>query len=321
MKTFLSVLAATVLTFSVQSPASAQAGYPNKPVRLIVPVPAGGPSDAAARLITQALAKSLGQAFVIDNRPGASGALAAQALMTAPADGYTLMWTLSSMSGLALLQKSSPFQSLAELTPVTLVGSFTYALFVNPDLPVRTLAEFIDHARARPDQLSYATGTLADYMATTKFFKATGTRAVRVPYRGAAQLMPDLISNRVQLYFGPLASGVAQTRDGKLRALAVFGSQRSPLAPDVPTLAEGGLGNITVPTWQAVFGPPGMAPDIAERLSREVIAALANPELRAQLERLALQLEGSTPAGLSAAVVRDGQVWRSFVQEYDIPQE
>lgn len=314
-------LAAAVFHALAPSAALAQAAYPSKPVRLIVPTPAGGPSDAAARLIGQELAKSLGQPVVIDNKPGAGGALAARELMSAPADGHTLMWTLSSMSGLPLLQKASPYQSLAELTPVSLIGHFTYALFASPELPPRTAAEFVDHTRARPDALSYATGSLADYMATAKFLQATGTRAVRVPYRGGALLMPDLTAGRVHFNFGPLSSGLPLAKEGKLRVLAVLGAQRSPLAPDVPTLAEAGVATVSVPSWQALFGPPGMASAIAERLSRDVTAALASPDLRTQLERLALQLEGSTPAALAAAVVRDAQVWRSFVQEYDIPQE
>jgi tripartite-type tricarboxylate transporter receptor subunit TctC len=321
MKTLVSLLAASLFHSLVPAPAAAQAAYPTKPVRLIVPTPAGGPSDAAARIIGQALAKSLGQPVVIDNKPGASGAVAAQALMAAPADGYVLMWTLSSMSGLPLLQKASPYQSLAELTPVSLVGHFSYALFASTDWPARSVAMLIEQARARPEQLSYATGSLADYMAASKFLKATGTRAVRVPYRGGVPLMPDLASGRVQFNFGPLGSGLPLVKEGKLRALAVLGPQRSPLAPDVPTLAEAGLGAVTVPSWQALFGPPGMAADIAERLARDVAAALASPELRAQLERLALQLEGSTPAALAVAVARDTQAWRNFVQEYEIPQE
>jgi tripartite-type tricarboxylate transporter receptor subunit TctC len=321
MKRMTSALAISLLVAAAPAPAWAQAGYPSKPIRLIVPTPAGGPSDAAARLVGEALAKSMGQAVLIDNRPGASGAIAAQALMAAPADGHTLMWTLSSMSGLPVLQKSSPYQSLNELTPVTLIGHFQYALFVNPELPAKTVPEFIDHARARPDQLSFATGSLADYMVTTRFMKATGTRAVRVPYRGAAQLLPDLVSARVQFNFGPLSSALPQARDHKLRLLAIVGPRRSPLAPEVPTLAEAGLGAITVPSWQGVFGPPKMAQDVAERLSRDMAAALATPELRSQLERLALVVEGSTPAALATAAARDAQLWRDFVLEYEIPPE
>lgn len=302
-------------------PVAAQAPYPNRPMRLIVPTPAGGPSDACARLLAQALSQSLGQNIVIENKPGAGGALAAQALVASPPDGYALMWTLSSMSGLALLQKSSPYQSLAELTPVSLVGHFAYAMFVHPDIPARSVTEFVEHARAHPDKISYATGSLGDYMATTKFLKATGIRSVRVPYRGGSQLMPDLVTGRVQLNFGPASSGLPQVKEGKLRMLAVLLPQRSALAPDVPTLAEAGFASVTLPTWQAIFAPANTPADIAERLSREVSRALKDPALRALLEQQALQIEGSTPQGLAAAVERDALAWRNFVTEYDIAPE
>lgn len=321
MRAFFHIVSAALMTALAGPPAAAQSPYPSKQIRLIVPTPAGGPSDVSARLIGQALSKSMGQTVVVENRPGASGALAAQALMAAPPDGHTLMWTLSSMSGLAFLQKSSPYQTLAELTPVSLIGHFTYAMFIHPDVPAATVAEFVEYARAHPDKTGYATGSLGDYMASTKFLKATGVRSVRVPYKGGSQLMPDLVSGRVQLNFGPASSGLPYAKDGKLRMLAVVATQRSPLAPEVPTLAEAGVTGVSLPTWQAIFAPPNTPTDIAARLSREVVVALTNPGLRAQLEQLALQPEGSTPAALAAAVLRDTQVWRSFVSEYEIPPE
>ncbi len=303
------------------APAHAQSPYPSREIRLIVPTPAGGTSDAAARLLGLALAKAMGQAVVVENKPGASGALAAQALMAAAPDGHTLMWTLASMSGLALVQKGAPYQSLTELTPVSIVGHLEYALFVHADVPARSVAELIDHARSHPDQLSYATGSLGDYMATTKFTQATGTRIVRVPYKGGAQLMPDLIGGRVQLNFGPMSSGLPHVKDGKLRMLAVLQPQRSALAPDVPTLKEAGLSSITLPTWQAIFAPPNTPAALAARLSREVASALADATLRAQFDKLAIQPEGSTPEQLSAVVARDTLAWRTFVSDYAIPQE
>jgi tripartite-type tricarboxylate transporter receptor subunit TctC len=314
----LNVIALSVLLLAAG--ASAQTSYPDKAIRLILPTPAGGASDACARLLAQALAKSLNQSVVIDNKPGASGALAAQALLAAPPDGYTLMWTLSSMSGLPAVQKAPPYQSLAELTPVSLVGHFAYAMFIHPDVPAKTVAEFIDHARAHPDQISYGTGSLGDYMASVKFFKATGTRGLRVPYRGGAQMLPDLLAGRVQMNFGPLSNGLAQVKEGKLRLLAVL-PQRSAAAPDVPTLAQAGVPQVALPTWQALFAPPHTPAALAERLAREVALALADPALRAQLEQLSLQVEASTPQALDALAERDGRAWRSFVSEYDVAQE
>lgn len=311
------LLAATLAA----APARAQSPYPSRPIRLIVPTPAGGTSDAAARLLAQSLTKSLGQPVVIENRPGASGAVGAQALLAAAPDGHTLLWTLASMSGLPAVQKAAPYQSLAELTPVAIVGHLAYAMFVHPDVPAKTVAEFIEHARAHPDQLNHATGTLGDHMVSTRFFQATTIRSVRVPYSGGSKLMPDLISGRVQLNFGPVSSGLQHVKEGKLRMLAVLLPQRSPLAPDVPTLAEVGLPSVTLPTWQAIFAPPNTPPAIAERLSREIAAAVADPALRAQFDLLAVLPEGSTPQRLSAAVEQDTQAWRSFVTDHGIPQE
>lgn len=320
IRLFPSLLIALAACWSA-APAAAQTPYPSRQVRLIVPTPPGGSSDAAARLLAQSLARALGQPVLVENKPGASGAVAAQALLAAAPDGHTLMWTLASMSGLPAVLKDPPYQSLAELTPVSLVGHLVYGMFVHPDIPARTVAEFIVHARSNPAQISYATGSLGDYMATTKFFKATGTGGVRVPYRGGSQLMPDLVSGRVQLNFGPVSSGLPQVQVGKLRMLAVLQNQRSPMAPDVPTLEQAGVPAVVLPTWQALFAPPGTPTAIAERLAREVALALTDPTLRAQLGQLALQIEGSTPQQLATEAAQATQAWRTFVAEYDIPRE
>lgn len=321
MKRFLVVGFAALSSLVLAVPAAAQSGYPARQIRLIVPTPAGGSSDAAARLLAQAMSKSMGQTIVIENKPGASGAIAAQALMASPPDGYTIMWTLASMSGLPAVLKEPPYQSLAELAPVSIVGHLVYAMFVHPDVPARTVAEFVGYARTNPDKVSYATGSLGDYMAGTKFFKATGAQAVRVPYRGGSQLMPDLVSGRVQLNFGPASSGLPHVKDGKLRMLAVFLPQRSAMAPEVPTLVEAGVTGVTLPTWQAIFAPANTPTAITTRLSQEVVKALADPALRAQMDQLALQVEGSTPQALADRVVQDTAAWRAFVREYAIPQE
>lgn len=269
MKAKLRFVLPALLAAIALTPAAAQSPYPPRQVRLTVPTPAGGPSDTSARLIAQALSKSLGQSFVVENKPGGSGAIAAQALVAAPPDGHSLMWTLSSMSGLAMLQNAAPYQTLAELTPVLLVGHFGYAMFVHLEVPARSVAEFADHARNHPDGISVATGALANDMASTKFSKITGAHRARA-LPGGAQLMPDLVSGRVQLYFGPLVSGLPQVRDGRLRLLAVIAPQRNPLAPAVPTLAEAGVAGIAgvaLPSWQAIFAPAGRPPEIADRRS------------------------------------------------------
>jgi tripartite-type tricarboxylate transporter receptor subunit TctC len=297
------------------------AAQPAKPVRLVVPTPAGGPSDAAARTVASALAKGLGQPVVVENRPGAGGAIAAQAIMTAPPDGHTLLWGLASMAGLPALQKSPPFRSMNELVPVAMVGRFAFALFAHPDVPARTVADLVAYGRSQPDKLNYGTGTLGEYMAMVQLLAATGVSSVRVPYKGGVQLMPDLITGRIQLNIGPVSSGLPHVKDGKLRMLAVLLPSRIGVAPDVPTLAESGVQVSGLPTWQAIFAPPGTPTDVAERLSREVTRALADPELRAKLEQQALQVQGATREDLARIVAQDSETWRAFVRDHNVPQE
>ena len=297
------------------------AEYPTKPIRLVVPFAAGGASDTAARSLAQAMQKSLGQRIVVDNRPGANGAIAAQAVLGAPADGYTLLWSVASMAALPLMQKSPPFQSLAEFTPVSMIGEFAFCMVVHPSVPARSVGELVAYARANPDKLSYASSTLAEYMSATQFMRAAGISMVRVPYKGGSQVMPDLVSGRVQMHIGTLSSALSYTSDGRLRMLAVLLPQRSTAAPDVPTLAEAGMRGIAVPTWQAVVAPPRTPRDIVDRLAREIALALQGPELRAQLAQQWLQIHGSTPQELAARIEADAITWQQFTRDNDIKPE
>lgn len=297
------------------------AEYPTKPIRLVVPFAAGGASDTAARSLAQAMQKSLGQRIVVDNRPGANGAIAAQAVLGAPADGYTLLWSVASMAALPLMQKSPPFQSLAEFTPVSMIGEFAFCMVVHPSVPARSVGELVAYARANPDKLSYASSTLAEYMSATQFMRAAGISMVRVPYKGGSQVMPDLVSGRVQMHIGTLSSALSYTSDGRLRMLAVLLPQRSTAAPDVPTLAEAGMRGIAVPTWQAVVAPPRTPRDIVDRLAREIALALQGPELRAQLAQQWLQIHGSTPQALAARIEADAITWQQFTRDNDIKPE
>jgi tripartite-type tricarboxylate transporter receptor subunit TctC len=319
MKRFFTILCAALSVAMSAAPAAAQ--YPSKQIRLVVPTPAGGPSDVAARTLGQALSRSLGQPVIVENKPGAGGAIAAQAVMTAAPDGYTFLWTLASMAGIPMLQKSSPFQSLAELTPVSLVGSFAFGVFVHPGVPAQSTGELVAHLRSNPDKLNYGTGTLGEYMATTQFLKATGTSAVRVPYRGGPQLMPDLLNGRVQMNIGPLSGGLPHVKENRLRLLAVLLPQRAAVAPDVPTLVEAGITSVSLPTWQAILAPPRTPRAIAERMSREIAQALNDPGVRGPLEQQGILVQGLGPEEMALIIARDTETWRNFVRDYDIPQE
>ena len=317
-----SILSKMLLPFVLAvAPTLAMAQYPDRPIRLIVPFSAGGASDAAARALGQVMAKSLGQPVLIENRPGANGSIAAQVVQSAPADGYTLLWASASMVAIPLLQKSAPYQSLNEFVPVSMTCRLTYAVYVNVDVPAKTVGEFIAYARAKPDKFSYATGSLGEYMVTAQLLKSAGIDLVHVPYKGGAAAMPDLIAGRVQLNIGPFAAGLPHVKAGKLRMLATLLPQRSPAAPDVPTLSEAGVLNVTSPTWQAIFAPPKTPKNVADRLAKEVALALRDEKLRAQFEGQAVQGESSTPEALAVIVNEDIITWRRFVRENNIPQE
>src|SRR5687768_15820287 len=316
-----SLLFVSLAVFAALASAPVAAEYPDKPIRLIVPFAAGGPSDAAARTVGKALSKSTGQPTVIDNRPGASGALAAQTVLNARPDGYTLLWGVGSMVGIPLLQKSAPFDSLARFAPVSTVGQFAFGMYVHPGVPAKTVDEFITHARANADKLAFAAATMSEYLAAAQFMKATKTTMTRVPYKGGAQALPDLLAGRVQVYFTPIAIVLPYVQEGRVRILGTLLPERSPALPDVPTLTEAGLPRVTVPSWQAIFGPPKTPAGIVARLSQQTNLALQDAEVRQHFDKLLLKPQGSSPEQLAAVVARDVETWRAFIRENDIPVE
>jgi tripartite-type tricarboxylate transporter receptor subunit TctC len=313
----VAVLIATAPAVSAQSAAA----FPSRPIHIVVPTPAGGPSDTAARLVAQALRTAWGQPVNVENKAGAGGAIAAQAVVSAPPDGHTLLWAQASMAGLPVLQKSPPYRNMNELTPVSNVVQFEYALFVDNDLPVKSFADLVAYGRANPDKLSYATGTLGEYMVGAHVLKNTGVKALRVSYKGGAQLMPDLISGQVQVNFGPILSGLQHVKAGKLKMLATLLPQRSPLLPEVPTLVELGVPAGNLPSWNAVFAPANTPRDVVEKISVAIAQALKTPSLRATLEQQGAVPLGSTPGQLADAVEAATDAWRVFIREYSIPQE
>lgn len=279
------------------------ADWPARPVKLVVPFTAGGPTDAVARTVAQHMASTLAQPVVVENRPGADGAIAAQSVASAAADGYTLLFATSSVMSLPRLMDPAPFARDA-LVPVAAVGRFGFALFVHPELPARTVAEFVAQLRARPEGLHYAAGNASETIAAAQFLRATGTTMVRVPYKGAAQAMPDLLAGRVEAYFTPINAGLPHARQGKLRMLATLLPERASLAPDVPTLEESGVRGVAVPSQQLLVAPARTPPAVLARIAAAVDAALADASVRARLGELGLAIEPASGEKLRA-MVRD----------------
>jgi len=314
--------AALALLAAVAATPAAWAQYPAKPIRLIVTLGVGGPADGAARVLAEPLSRSLGQPVIVENKPGAEGAIGAEAVRNSPPDGYTLLWgQTSNMVGVPLMRKHLPYDPVIDFTPLSFVGRLTTCLFAHPEVPATTLGELVDYARANPGKLSYATNSAMEILVAAHISKVAGISMVRVPYKGGNAPLPDLISGRLQLGFMSASVGLPHVRQGRLRALATLLSSRSPSAPDIPTLAEQGFTQAAVNPWFALFGPAKLPKEIVERLSREINLALGLAQVQTQFERYAVQAEGSTPQALAALLEQDLQTWRQAIRDDGITLE
>jgi tripartite-type tricarboxylate transporter receptor subunit TctC len=296
--------------------------YPNKPVRLIVGFPPGGSADPTTRIIGQALSEQLGQPFVVENRPGADSAIAAEQVSKMPADGYTLMFASNSgMTAAVALRKQPAYDPLTDFTPISMVGRATVFFYVHPSVPAKTMKEFVDYAKANPGKLNYGTGNPLSILYTQQLLSAKGLSMLHVPYKGEGPLNPDIIAGRVHASFLSTGTAVALAKDGKLRPLAVLLKNRSPLLPEVPTIDEAGASEVTVRQWAGLFGPPKMPRDIVERLNKEVNAALKRPDVIEKLLSYGYSPEGSTPERVTEINREDLALWRRLVKEAGIPLE
>lgn len=302
--------------------AAALAQYPAKPVRIVIHFPAGGSTDLVARTLAQGLGESLGQPFVVENRTGADGAIAAAQVLQAPADGYTLfLATNTAMMQVPLMQKNPPYDPLTAFTPISLVGRYTFLLVTTPSLPVRSVAELLAYARANPGKLNFATYSGASQLAYAQVVKAGNVDMVRIPYKGEIPAVADILGGTIHAVFATPTSTLGHIREGKLRALATTLPSRWPLLPDVPTTVESGMPPINVEFFAALFGPAGMPRELAARLSREVNAIIARPQVREQIDRQGFALAGSTPEALAAFVKEQLGAWSRGFREAGIRPE
>jgi tripartite-type tricarboxylate transporter receptor subunit TctC len=307
------VLSCAVLALALAC-AGARADYPDRPIRVIVPFGAGGVTDSVARITARALEKSMGQPVVVENKPGAEGAIAANTVKNAPSDGYTLFFATSSTLSTPLVMKAAGFDPIADFAPISTVGRFPYAMFIHTDVPAHSVREFVAHARANPGKLNYGTLNVGEQLAAAEFLKATGVEMVRIPYKQSPVM--ELVAGRIQLYFGPVGNALAQSKEGRVRLLATLVPERTPLTPDVPTLGEaGGIGITSGYSYQMFLAPAKTPREVVERLSREINAAVANPQVRAELEKVSLMAEGMTPAQLSRQIADAQRTWAQFFRE------
>jgi tripartite-type tricarboxylate transporter receptor subunit TctC len=308
-----------VLAITMSGPALAS-DYPTRPIKIIVPFGSGGVTDTTARITARAIERTLGQPVVVENKPGGDGAIAAMTVKASPPDGHTLFYATSSTLATPLVSRAAEYDPIRDFAPISTVGKFPYGMFVHKDVPATTVKEFIAHARANPGKLNYGTVNNGEYLTGSQFFKAARVDVVRIPYKAAPVI--DLVAGRIQVYFGPVGNVINHVNDGKVRMLAMFSNERSPLAPDVPTLSESGFeSRVGMPSYQMFLAPAGTPPAITDRLSREINAALLDPGVRAQLEKTALQVEGMTPQQLRASLESANRTWTEFFREAGIERQ
>lgn len=318
IKTLLGLLASG-LALALALPLAAQT-YPAKPVRLIVPFPAGGATDILSRALSQELGKKLGQSIVVENKPGAGGAIGALAAAQAAPDGYTLLLATSSTHSIGpAINPRMPYNAETDFTPIVYVASSPQVILVPMSSPAKSLREFIDYAHKNPGRLNYASsgnGTISN-LSTEVFKTRSGTFLVHIPYRGTGLSIADLISGKVDVLFDSVVTGMPHVRDGKLRALAVTSPERTLLAPDLPTVAELLPGFESV-TWFGVYGPRGLPADIVTRVNQAVNAALAEPDLKDRFIRLGAEAMGGTPQAFAAMVGAESAKWKKVIIERKI---
>ena len=300
----------------------AEAQYPSKPVRVVIHFPAGGSTDLVARVLSQALSESMGQPFVVENRTGADGAIAASVVMQSPPDGHTLfIATNTAMLQVPLLQKKPPYDPLTAFTPVSLVGRYTFLLVVTPSLGVNTFNEFVAYARRNPGKINFSTYSGASQLAYAQIVKNAGVDMLRVPYKGEAPSVTDILGGTIHAVFATPTSSLSHIQSGRLKALAVTLPQRWPLLPQVPTTVEAGMPPINVEFFAAMFGPAGMPPEIAARLSMELSAIIARPQIREQIDKQGFALASSTPGELRGFIKTQLGAWAQGFKEAGINPE
>lgn len=282
-------------------PAFAQQEYPSGPVKLVVGFAPGGGNDVLARILAEKFRERMGQPFVVENRPGASGILAIDAVKRAPPDGLTLLVGPSSgMTVNPVVLKSVTYDPIKDFVPIGVVGFFPLLVAVHPSLPVTSIAELIAYAKARPGQLNYASAASSFQLATEMFAQMADVSMVHVPYRGSAPAVTAVLANQVSLTFGELSAVLPHVRAGTLRALAISTSSRSPSLPEVPTVAESGLPGYDMVLWSGLFAPAGTPAEVITKLHREMRAVVQDPKVKEQLDQLAVQPSGMGPEQATA---------------------
>jgi len=304
----LLIPAALAITLAFGANDAVAQAFPTKPVKLVVPFPAGGSVDAVARALADKLTQMWGQSVVVDNRPGAGGNIGADYVAKSAPDGYTVvMGALSTHAVNPSLYPKMPYDAAKDFVPITLVAITPNVLVINPALPVNSVKELIAYAKANPGKLSFGSGSngSAGHLAGELFKVDTGTDMVHVPFKGAAPATQSLLAGDTQLMFDNLANAMAQVKAGKLKALAVTTAKRSNLAPELPTMAEAGVPGFDISPWRGLMAPAGTPPGVIAKWNADVTRILSSPDMRERLAAQGAEAAPTTPAEFSAFIASE----------------
>ena len=307
-------IASVLLTVAM---AGAQAAWPDKPVTLVVPFPAGGSTDNVARILSAKFQAQFGGSFVVDNRPGAAGMIGAAAVKRAPADGYTVF--VSSLGPLVIgphLSKNAGYDPLKDFDYISVAVQAPNVLAVPASSRFKTLQDVIAFEKANPDKMTFASagnGT-SDHLTAALFWQQTGTTGIHIPYKGGAPAMNDLIGGQVDATFMNINTAVPHIRAGKLRALAITSTRRSPILPDVPTMDESGIKGVTVYSWQAVAAPKGLPADIRAKLHAATVDALNDAAVKAKMLDVGFEIVANTPEQFTAFQASEFARWKKVIE-------
>jgi tripartite-type tricarboxylate transporter receptor subunit TctC len=312
----VSTIAALVLALVAPVPCSAQ-DYPTRPIKIVVPFSPGGAVDGPIRVIAQELSKRIGEQVIVDNKPGAGATIGADLVAKAPPDGYTLLLASQTVAISATLYPKLPFDPIEDFAPITLIGREPGVLVVNPALPVKTLQELVAYAKERPGQLDYASSGngSGQHLFAALLASSTGMKLNHIPYKGSGQATTDLLGGQVMMSIPGTAGMVGHVKSGKLRALAVTGATRTPQLPDVPTVMESGVPGYEAYVWMGLLAPRATPAPIVDKIRREVVAALATPEVKNYMSNAGIEIVGSTPAEFGKFFRSEKELWARVVRE------
>jgi tripartite-type tricarboxylate transporter receptor subunit TctC len=303
--------------------ASAQSGFPAKPVHILVPYPAGGAVDVLARTLGDEVARQWGQSVIVENRPGAGGVIASQALATSPPDGTTLIVVASGHATNPFLYQKLPYDTFKDFTPISLLASSSNILLVRADSPFKTLADLLAEARAKPGSLSYgmAGNGTSTHLAGELLKNLAKVDIVAIPYKGGAPAMNDLLGKQIPMSFNNGPESIGQLSAGSVRALGVTTAKRAAMLPDVPTIAEAGVPGYDTGVWWGLLGPANMPADVVAKLSHDFVAAVSVPSVKARLGSLGASPIGSSPQEFDAQIRADYDKWGPIIKAAGIKAE